>query len=62
MQEHSFTLTSAVPFQVFSLEHAEAVIDIYQIFINVLMDKPRTEWPVVSVRHGFGSGIFGCES
>jgi hypothetical protein len=46
MQEHSFTLTQTVPFKVFSLEHADSVMDIYQIFINVLMDKPRTEWPV----------------
>ncbi len=53
MQEHSFTLTKAVPYKVFSLEHAEAVIDIYQIFINLLMDKPRTEWPVVLSDLGF---------
>lgn len=44
MQEHSFTLTRSKPFKVFALKDAHSVIDIYQVFINVLMDKNRMEW------------------
>lgn len=46
MQEHSFTLTRSNPFKVYALKDAQSVMDIYQIFINVLMDKPRAEWQV----------------
>lgn len=46
MQENSFTLTRSNPFKVFALKDAHSVIDIYQVFINVLMDKPRTEWQI----------------
>lgn len=44
MQEYSFTLTRSDSFKVFALKDAHSVIDIYQIFINVLMDKDRLEW------------------
>lgn len=44
MQAYSFTLTRSNPFKVFALKDAHSVIDIYQIFINILMDKNRMEW------------------
>jgi hypothetical protein len=44
MEEITFTLTNEKPFKVFKLANPDSVINIFQVFINLLMDKPHTEW------------------
>jgi hypothetical protein len=44
MEEFSFTLTHDKPFRVFKLANPDSVINIFQVYINLLMDKPHTEW------------------
>ncbi len=44
MKEFSFVLTTDKPYKEFKLENADSVIDIVQVFVNKLMDQPRSEW------------------